>query len=401
MASENILIAIDNISTGIADISSGDVTVDLQALAQEVDELRVAVETQGVASIVGQNTNFTDLITALQALNFRCPPLVYKAQVACFDDEPQPQEGVEFEDPPIGWENTYEEQGTSSYYNRKCAVANQIVDSVLYVCGELVTLPVTTMVYGVVVTAIATIVAAFFAGPFAIIVGVGGAIATIATTVVGGLVDFATLIGIANGNRDALVCVTYEAGDAATAKAGFLDIFNSNGATATDIVFLTQLFEYSGMMNNLFFERPDVIPPPSTYETDCTGCDADCPDFRVIHGTQVSQDGNQYTFDSVFIASSPDGYWLSVHFGQDTNGNVCSDPMDLKIISIDQSSNTTAKAYRMSETHFLNGAGEANPNWTEKLNNWSGAINVQKNGVRTITLFKPGGTPFQAVIEIT
>ncbi len=386
---------------------------DIQAATQKLEEIRTVLETRSVAETAAQNTNFNDLITALQNLNFRCPPLLYRITYFGLDSELEPEQGIEFADPPPNWTIPSETPGSSAYYSRKCGVANQLVSNLEYIFTQLNQINVSNLAniadigVDMVFATVLSILTNPNSGPFDTIAVVAGATWGIVKSLISFSIDFGNLTTITQGNRDDLVCALYEANDANGAISNLATEYGNNGASPTEQEFITDLLNLTGAANNLFYFRADVPPPPDPpYVTDCNDCSqVPCPDFQVIYGSLVSQNGNQYTFDSQYVnwdVLPPLGNWICIHLGQDSNGNTCGPAKNVRIISINQPPDASECSYRLSYNHFAAAYGCGNYRWDETANDWTPYIGVQKDAVRTLTLFRKGSSiQFQVVLEIT
>lgn len=277
------IVALNEISGGLGDGSNiQDIEANLLLAAQNIDAVRVALETQGVAAITAQNTNFIDLVAAIQAIE-QCPPIVNHPILFSFETELEPEQGTEFQEPPpTGWVETTETPGSMAYFDRKCGYANSLADGIEYICDKFNDYNVNGLAslgVGVVTATIVAVLTAPAAGPFSVVIGVVGGVAAIVVTFVAGGIDYLKLRNTVQNNRSDIVCAAYDAGDAATARADILTVFANDGANSVEQAFIGQLLDFSGSMNSLFFDREnnDIAPEPDPpYTTDCDGCGSEC-----------------------------------------------------------------------------------------------------------------------------
>lgn len=412
----NIITALNELASKLSTLD-GETPVDIGAILGDIENniesLEATLEARSVAETVALNTNFDTLSGVIQALRLVCCTRV-NVSVGFYSmaDLPPTDPGTEFSDPPVNFSPTDEPEGTSEWYARKCAIANAIHENYRAwvqsmkdnnVDGmALASISVFSPLLGASLGGLQTDVPVLDRG----MVGVVGALVNSALEIfaVLGELDLTQLLTAMDNHAEDLICALYENNNYASALGAYLGVLADNGVSVANRSALSALM-IPDVLNHLFYKGDEAVEIAlETYNApyDCFGCtDADCPDYRVIFGSEAAQNGNQITFDSFYLSTSgPAGHWLSIHFGQDTNGDTCGPAKDAKIISINQTS-TTNCAYRMSQTHFLAGSGCGNGNWTETNEDWAVAINVQKTGVRTLTLFKAGSTPFQAVVEVT
>lgn len=353
-----------------------------------------------------------DLITRIDTLT----GVIAEQQLCCpepgggggfFADEPVPTYGTQGQTPPANWEPGFYSPGSSEYFDRKCRAANYILDGLDSILLEFAGTDIgsvgTTLGLGIAAGMVLAILSAPVAGPFAVAIGVIGAIAAGVSLFVAGGINFVNLRSYLSANRGTMICSLFESTSAATAVDDLIADFDTAGATAVEKTFLRWLFDYSGATNTLFFSRPDIPALPTEVSDDCSACAQNCPEYNITLGTFVSDVSDVVTIDSVFVPGLNGGHFINVHFGQDTiSGGACGPVSTIKITSISQSSNEPAlKAYRRCDTAFLGAAGPANPQWTELVNDWSGKINVTDTGVRTLCLYKKGTTQFTATVEVT
>lgn len=324
-----------------------------------------------------------------------------------FQDEPIPGLGGQAQPPPTGWNESFYQPGTSEYYDNKCKAANYIADGLESILLQFSQTDIAnianTLGLGIAAGVLLAILSAPVAGPFAVLIGVIGAISAGIALFVGGGLNFTTLLSIHQNNRGAIICAMFEGSTAQLVTDNVVAVFAGAGATTVEQTFLRWLFDYSGASNTLFYKRDDIPPLPETVTDDCSNCQVTCPEYNIVYGTFVSEVSDVVTVSSQFVGGTGAGHWVSLHFGQDTvSGGQCGPASTVELTAINQSSNEpTLKAYRRANNHFLSGSGAANPNWTELVSDWSTKVSVVETGVRTLTLYKSGSTPFEAQIRVT
>lgn len=306
------IVALNEIGAGFGDGSNiEDIEANLLLAAQNIDEVRVALETHGIAAITAQNTNFIDLVAAIQGIE-QCPPLITNPTFFSFETELQPEQGTEFQQPPMGWIETAETPGSMAYFDRKCGYANLVADNLYYICdtfNDYNVNGISALGVGIVTGLIVGVLTAPAAGPFAAIIGVVGGIAAIVATFMAGGIDYLKLRNTAQAGRSDIVCAAYDAVDAATARSDIIQVFTDDGANSVEQLFIGQLLDFSGYLNMLFFDRenndvPNEPDPP--YTTDCDGCGGSC-------SPQVFFGNVDFTPGLRTWSSEPDGTGASLH----------------------------------------------------------------------------------------
>lgn len=419
---DNHLEAFNDIYAALLDLKaalqSGDpdpqnMTQVLGDIENNIDALRATIEARSVAETTAANTNAEMLADAINAIRLICCTRI-NATGAFIPGLPPTDPATEFQDPPINFSIPEQPPGTSEYYERKCKIANAIHQNVVGFVRVLRDNDVDNM------TGVASVV---------IVTVIGFAIGEMITPVplidgaAGGVIGFLAGLGIAifkllgelnlgqlydhlNDNSEDLICALYEASpDTVAARADYLSVLDNAGSSAANTTLVAAILAYD-LLNYLFFQGEEIIEASLDNYTPpypCSDCSqVPCPDFQVIYGSLVSQNGIQYTFDSQYISSSnPAGHWFAIHFGQDENGEQCGPAKNVKIIAINQPPDASECSYRLSYNHFAGGYGCGNYRWDETANDWTPYIGVQKDAVRTLTLFRKGSTQFQVVLEIT
>jgi len=221
---------------------------------------------------------------------------------------------TEGETPPpgSGFVPLPDQPGSPEYQERKCKVANWLLEQLAELLNNLAPIELlgqvtVTTVTGIVAAALAVIIG----GPLALGVAVVALLANIVAYLVGEQVDMSGLAGIIMANMQDLVCTLYEATTSDGAKSGLIQALVDDGANQLqadlvglilDLKPLSALFAMSDTPAGVALEQSlGSYQPPF----DCSGCQAPCEDFLLLRGTVVSQGEGQVVIAPEFV----DGLW--------------------------------------------------------------------------------------------
>ena len=212
----------------------------VEAVADNVEALRTTFETRNVAQVVAQNTKFSDLIDAISAW-------FHKTGCGCCGGGgsyiPDSTEGIEGEPPPTNPGNstvwtttegapTQTPPGTPDYYDRKCKIANGLVEDVMGVVQVAYDMGVPQLGFD-----LAFVVMGYAVGelttPILALDGVVGAAAGLVLAVTLSLLDAgvdlpALIVGLPNKNKD-LVCALYSSTSHTDALLNFKTVLSDAG----------------------------------------------------------------------------------------------------------------------------------------------------------------------------
>lgn len=186
--------------------------------------------------------------------------------------------------------------------NRKCKASNYIHKGVKDVVNELKLSRADS--YGFaglsfVLGLVATIVGAFFLGPFGLLLGaVAGAFLAMATMLLNASFSLTLLYTAITADEDGAVCALYFATSASEARDDYLAHLQAEGATAPELLFVGYLLT-NNLLNLLFFAWGDseAVIDITPIIHDCT-CECE---FDFVWGTGTP------TYDGVeFVLSSED-----------------------------------------------------------------------------------------------
>ena len=302
---------VNQFNTGGGDPNS--LAANLELVAENIDATRVALETGQTAAISAQNTNFDELIAALQAGCLTKYVTIQRGAcggggIYLGGTEIPSESGTEFDTPPGYFQATDEAAGSGPYYSRKCKVANathdsyrewlqgwidQGIDSILEIqiatFGVLAGLALSAVLTPVpILDETAVVVVGFLAE-------LGLAYIAIASDV-----DLQGIINIMDAHRGELVCALFDADDATQAQDDYMDILTNNGASFGDETLMRAMMVYD-VLNNLFFKSSEAIEAGlETYTPpdDCSGCASTCEN-RLATGDNFLDTGSQISADSV------------------------------------------------------------------------------------------------------
>lgn len=262
--------------------------------------------------MAGEITN-TDLLEAanqvIKAINdnvLSCSTTTY-ASGSCSGTEPPSDAATEGGDPPEGWEDTGETPGQPAYQDRKCSIANALHDTWRQYISLWIVYDVDDYSGGMLI-ALMTLLGAV-TGELALpVIGlvagiVVGFVAGLGLVIVGGGFDLGDMLTIMDANKNDLVCALYNAGDTEQGIEDYIDVLETGGASAGDILLFRALVVVD-FVNYLFFKKdPAVEAAMAGYSgtIDCDGCGI-CPYWIYLYGSGTYP----IPYDTELVVSSED-----------------------------------------------------------------------------------------------
>lgn len=246
----------------------------IEFVGDNVESLRSTLETRSIAETTAQNTNFSDLITAINALTLTCaptinnnvtipaqlPPIVIPDQDIAL---PPKQPITEPDSLPA------EEQLPTKTYDIKCRVANAIHENILTYWQNIydndvddIANLVGTGGVSIVIGAIFGLLGLMLSLPVAIVGIVLGAVtglaASLAAEIAWGDIDADQMINVLTDNGQDLVCALYTGYNYYEAKQQYLQVLSDNGLNASECNAIG-LILIPDVVNNLFGLRSTIM----------------------------------------------------------------------------------------------------------------------------------------------
>lgn len=326
-----------------------------------VDAAQFNIIDEYISEFLGDTTDMTFCGDLTEALN----SLSAAFQAGCCDggsygagkDEPPPSANEDDEeDWPPGFD-TYEE-----YRTYKCDIANRLieglrVDMVWLAGGTIVTLAATILV--------ATLLTPI---PFDEILGVVGfALALLAQGILG-----ATGAAVATeieDNRQELVCLLYDAADAASAKIAVSE-FMDGVLTTTQMALFASVWGFAAV-NALYDKNVLLDTSPLDDPVSCDACSSNCEICFATFGDEVVNGIFTEVSEIVFDMESgfttpPLIYWGSCDFNSDpADRTFCGPAVELASYSLTGFTPHATQGYRIynSELTIVYTSGSA-PDWS-------------------------------------
>jgi hypothetical protein len=299
----------------------------LEGVGDDIEAQTTMQETRSIAEVTAQNTNFDDLATAVEGIEFNCAPDV---NLSCSPDVTVisggaggetgtvlPHDpGTIGEDPPDG----YDPYDPEIVDETTCKIANAIVDELINILQAFIDGGVLwTIQVGGYITAAGLLIATIFMTPVNIIFGIT------APKIVGFLAslftqlnqlensDLTELINILTENEEEFVCILYngQEGDSVLdVKAAFDQALLDHEANVAQRA-LMDAFLAVDVLNNLYWQPTWALNGKTVEEwldgyegsVDCEMCDP-CPLFTVTFGTIIEETSNYITCDSEDVYGS-------------------------------------------------------------------------------------------------
>lgn len=297
----------------------------IEFVGDNVESLRSTLETRSVAEVTAQNTNFDDLISAINALTLTCSPTINNTVTIPTQIPPIviPDQDIALpQKQPITDPTTLpaNEQLPSKEYDIKCRVANAIhhnitaywqqiydnnIDDIANLAG--------TGGMALVVGAVFGLIGAMLSLPVAIVGMVLGAVsgyaASLAAEISWGDIDADQMINVLSNNGDDLVCALYTGYNYYEAKQQYLQVLSDNGLNESECNAVGVML-IPDVVNNLFGIRSTIMDyfgenlwaaldgydsPPYTCDS-CDNADTGNYDFSLSpYNWTINYDQSNYT----------------------------------------------------------------------------------------------------------
>jgi len=312
---QNILDSIDQVIQALNDLAtevSGNVpdltTIEgnIQTVGDNLEGVSDAIvaqtttqETRSVAEVTAQNTNFSDLVAAINGLSLICAPEinVESATPDIYTSCPAPivqvncgagstgsaldGGAVDYSDPPP---EGYEPDPNID--NRKCKASNQIYD-VVYASVEVLEVNhvqdygATLITIAITLTSVllGASMGSIFPGVGTVIGGVVGAIVGIVTSLITNTaIDLENVLTVMSTNRADLICALYGATNTDDARSEVLSILETGGINSYESLLLESYFFPNDLLKVLFQAIPGSEAALDGYEVtiDCVDCVEGC-----------------------------------------------------------------------------------------------------------------------------
>lgn len=321
---DNILLSLDQIIAAVNAISTpqeGQLG-SLLGIVDKLEELRTLYETQHVAAIVAQNTNFNNLITALNNLNFNCTPdvnltcppptIINNVSVTTTGSEiGTPGDYTDGTTPPDGYTPP---DGTVD--NRKCKVSNMFADNLVVLIQDFNTHNVPGLAelgINISMTALGGILVGLKNTLVASAAERLGWSEGVLNSMVIGDTDLPSLIADLQANRDDIVCAAYEATSTSEALTATKQILTDYGTTSANInvidAILTTDYAIGLFVTRSAASEATIDAWPVT--TDCAGCGGDQYPVHIKNGTP---DSGVYEYISV---QGTDNHFVTLYLNSD------------------------------------------------------------------------------------
>jgi hypothetical protein len=172
--------------------------------------------------------------------------------------DPPTGPGSEGGEPPDGWDGTGLEG--SEYNTRKCKAANLTHEWVKEVVTRFTTGDVEGIAPGLggtwalLIGFLTSLLAGLY---FVWAVAIIGWLSAMATVIINNTIGFGDLLTILGDNDEDLVCALYTATSSGEARANYIDVAETGGANAAQILFLQAVLSLDDILNTLFFDPTD------------------------------------------------------------------------------------------------------------------------------------------------
>jgi hypothetical protein len=367
------------------ELACGDTEVnfDTAAIVDAIEAQTTMQETRSIAEVTAQNTNFSDLVEAVDGLelvancapdvNVDCPPPVVNVQGGCggvTGNTPEQQAGEEGGTPPVGTKEPTE------IVERKCKVANLIYDKIYSMIQELGVQDVDTLAgIGLVgSTALIFAIIGLAGGPLGAIIGaVGGAILGIVMAIIAGGIDFDDVLTVMNNNHEDLVCSLYNSTTATQAREDFINILSDGGLSSAETAFL-EYFLPSDVTNCLFFTPDSANGDALEAELDgyegsvecgvCLNCSTNVAFGEILSGSWLSGGTARGT---IYQNGGNTYYGIDIEFLP--HGDCCP------TITITNVSNWTG-SINLPHAFYAKDCANVNVVWDDPDEPWTGGLEV-------------------------
>lgn len=344
-ALNELILAINEIVTTLppgTDLTT--VENNLGLLAGFTDDIRVAIETEGVAAITAQNTNFSDLVGTLGMLKLICCQTINVSPQNYFQPlQPTSDpggEGIPAPEPFI--ELQY---GESAIADRKCWVSNVIVDEMRSFhqhADDWQLDEITNISYAALFLELVAFLGAWaaeaivYAEIASTVNGLLSVLAKYALDNIGGL-EFSEIVIAIDNRRDDLVCAIFEAQDVNTARSDFVAILNEEAVSAINKTWVIVVLD-DFYLNYAFYQFSEQVEAAYQLATgyDCDGCSVVCGVWVPSANTILSDDGTTIEVDGVQnrIQFGDTSYYMDIYFSATDDPIPCAETFILSNVAI-------------------------------------------------------------------
>lgn len=345
--SQNLHEALDNLESTVASLAAnldlGTQGTLLEVIGENIDAIRVAIETHGVAEITAQNSNFNDLIGVLGMLKLVCQSVTNVSVQNYFTPIQQPADpGGEGIPAPEGFEDL--ELEPDFVADRKCFMANKIVDELAnwfdkydgFQADEIGNIGFISFmaiwVAGLVTVAAESPLLAKIASTVSPVLP---SIANYAYNNIG-LLEFSTIHAAILARRDDLVCALFEAPDVNTAKNDFAAVLTDEALDLTNRTMAIIILE-DDFLNHLFYKGDDQAEAEYQLASgySCPGCDEVCGNVPSAHVTIIQDTGTLYELGAGPEISGNQGNWYAgMNFDATEDKQLCGGSATISNVSV-------------------------------------------------------------------
>lgn len=352
--SENIHEALDNLEAQltalVGGLNLGDENGLLEIIGENIEAVRVEIETRSIAEVVAQNTNFADLSTALNNLNILCQSITKVSVQNIFQPNTPPAEpGGQSLPAPFPFEEVEASDDIKS--SRRCWAAHRLIKECIYTLDvwnkwqldELLTLTFYELLASyIAAVGIYAVEALGLATYLSTVAGLLNNIVLYVQENSGG-VEFSTISTYLTNNYDDLVCALFEAPDVLTARSDFIAVLNQAGLDSVNRGFMTVMLANS-YMNLLYYADDPAFEAvwKSSPPEDCTGCDNVCDNRS---WGLVSDNGSTITIQGVWDGND---YAGGVYFDATESYQLCGDSVTINDMRVVSGAITGNNNYRMA-----------------------------------------------------
>ncbi len=298
----------------------------VEVIGDNIEALRNTHEARSVAHTTAMNTNFDDLIAALQGWT---PVRVRAGGCGCCGGGaivlPEENSSIEGDPPPSSKWTTPDDAPTPGdpggvvYYNRKCKISNGIHEDLVNFIQGLSDNGVDTMVV--------PLINAYVNVAIGIVIDEAGAFLPILETELGEVtsavfdmavelatldMNFAVLLSVMNSKEQELVCAFYNSTGGENAKDSYLQILEDEGIGIDDRR-LIEILLWADVYNYIHFKGDGYIEAKLANYTppvDCSVCGT-CEELLLTWGTR-----NGDTFTAEWVSTGE----YRIAFGVNSDG---------------------------------------------------------------------------------
>lgn len=320
------------LETGTPPVNVASILGNIQ---NNIESLEATLSARSQAETVAQNTNFADLITAIKSAQLSGCGCCGGGGYA-----PPSTEGVEGGDPPtnlsseIVWATvegapTQTTPGTSVYYNRKCKMANGLVEDVIGIIqvakdaglGPQLGFSIAMPLIGAILGAAGGSIAGLVGG---VVGGVAGAVIGLAVAIVDEGVDLGLLLVELTNNQEDLVCALYNSSSPVDAWMNFDDVLDNNSVGIANRSVVSALLIVD-VLDHLYFKGEEYLEAKLAGYTPPYPCDCGCQAV-VIYG-EGSPCQTPFTMQNANYLGNQYGELYSLKFGY-------SEPVTLRLTNV-------------------------------------------------------------------